>query len=347
MPLIAASSILQRSPIPLLRAADSPHPERGVAVGALVKVRHGIYASAALWRALAPWERYLARVHAVALMLPGAVFCCESAAALIGMPIFGDPFVVHILVDSSSAARVVAGVRTHRAGHDRTIIEVGGLALTSPADTAIDLARHRHPAIGRAAADAALRIDPSTTRDILVGSNEARTSSRGRNIARWCLAGSTPEAETALESVSLCVIEWLGFPPPELQVVFRSPSGKVDRGDTFWRGVGVVGEADGDMKLDGRFGDAADVLRRQRARDRRLRERPDVRAVVHWGWADATSVTPLQRILVSAGLRPVDPEHAVPLYSLRRELSSRAPHALTPGPAASPDPAREQQVDER
>ena len=255
MPLVAASTIVRPSPIPLLRWTDVPHPERGVAARVLVKVRHGVYASARLWKTLAPWDRYLARVHAVSLVLPGAVFCRESAAALLGMPIFGDPVIVHVLVESSGTARLVAGVRSHRAGHDRTILESSGLALTSPADTAIDLARHRHPAVGRSAADAALRVDPALTRDLLVAGNEARASSRGRNIARWSLTRSTSLAETALESVSLSVIEWLGFPAPELQVVFRSESGTEDRADALWRSLGVVGEADGDLKYDGRFGE--------------------------------------------------------------------------------------------
>ena len=337
MPLVAASTIVRPSPIPLMRWTDTPHPERGVAKGVLVKVRHGVYASALLWKALAPWDRYLARVHAVALVHPGAVFCCESAAALLGMPVFGDPVAVHVLVDRSGTARLDAGVRSHRAGHDRTILESSGIALTSPADTAIDLARHRHAAVGRSVADAALRIDPALNRDDLVTGNEARTSSRGRNIARWSLSRSTASAETALESVSLCVIEWLGFPEPELQIRFPSDSGTVDRADTLWSSLGIIGEADGDVKYDGRFGDAATVLRRQHLRDRRLRSHADVNVVVHWGWSDVTSVTPLQRILLSAGLRPIAPEQSLPLYSVRRELSARAPHRLL----ADPDSARE------
>ncbi|GAA5091656.1 hypothetical protein GCM10025760_19320 [Microbacterium yannicii] len=342
MPLIAVSTIVRPSPVPLIRWTDAPHPERGVAKGVLVRVRHGVYASARLWQALAPWDRYLAHVHAVALMLPDVVFCCESAAALLGMPVFGDPVVVHLLVESSGTSRLAAGVRSHRAADDRMIIEASGLALTSPADTAIDLARHRHPAIGRSTADAALRADPALTRELLVSGNETRTSSRGRNIARWSLSRGTARAETPLESVSLCVIEWLGFPEPELQVSFPSDSGEVDRGDMLWRSLGVLGEADGDLKYDGRFGDAATVLRRQHLRDRRLRSHAEVNSIVHWGWGDASSVTPLQQILLGAGMRPIAPEQSVPLHSLKRELSARAPHRQI----ARSESARVQPADE-
>ena len=61
-------------------------------------------------------------------------------------------------------------------------------------------------------------------------------------------------------------------------------------------------------------------------------------AVVHWGWGDATSVMPLQHILLGAGLRPIAPDQSAPLYSVRRELSTRAPHRLT----ASSESMREQ-----
>lgn len=330
MPLVTFARVLTPSPLALLRHVDVSHPERGVAKGELVKVRHGVYASAALWRSLAPWEKYLARVHAAALVHPDAIFCLESAAALLGMPIFGDPVDVHMLVPAKRSSRLVAGVRTHRSSEDRTIVEIAGLAMTSPEDTAVDLARLRHPAIGLAAADAALRIAPASSADALTRMSEARISSRGRDIARWPLARATAKSETTIEAVSRAVIEWLGFPAPELQVVFRS-SGKEDRADFVWTHINLGGEADGDLKYDGRYGDAREVLRRQTLRDRRLRTH--LRAVAHWGWTDATTVTPLRDILAGAGLRAIAPEQTAHLHSLRRLLAPHAPH-LTGASAA-------------
>lgn len=325
MPLLTVVHVLKPSPLTLLRHSEVPHPERRVAKGELIKIRHGVYASAALWKSLPPWEKYLARVHAAALIHPDAIFCLESAAALLGMPIFGDPVDVHILVPTGRASRLVAGVRTHRSSEDRSIIEIGGLAMTGPDDTAVDLARLRHQAIGLAGADAALRLEPESTADRLLGISEARVSSRGRALARWSLSRATAESETAIEAVSRAVIEWLGFPAPELQVVFRS-SGKEDRTDFVWRHAGLAGEADGDIKYDGRYGDPREVLRRQTLRDRRLRTH--LRAVTHWGWTDATTVTPLRDILTGSGLRAFAPEQTAQLHSLRRLLAPHAPHLI-------------------
>lgn len=56
-----------------------------------VRVRAGVYARRFEWERLAPWERYLARVHAYALVAPEAIFAYESAAALRGLPLFGEP----------------------------------------------------------------------------------------------------------------------------------------------------------------------------------------------------------------------------------------------------------------
>ncbi|MFT4220826.1 MAG: hypothetical protein QM611_09945 [Microbacterium sp.] len=337
---LAHDVVLRRCPLPLLRHHDLPHPERGLAHGSLVRVRHGVYASTRMWDDLAPWDRYLCRVHAVALHHPDAVFCLESAAVLSGLPIFGDPVTVHVLVPRSGASRHVAGVRTHRSAADRTIVEADGLLLTSPLDTAVDTARHRHNAIGLAVADAALRVNSALRPDVLVAANEARSSSRGRDIARWPLSHSTPLAETALESISRAVTGWLGFPPPELQVAFRAESGEEDRVDLLWRNpgsplrqTGIAGEADGQLKYDGRFGDPSSILRKQSRRDIRLREH--VRSVTHWGWWEATRFRPLRAILVGAGLPVVAAENTPQLFSLKRALSAHVP------PPPPPPPPRE------
>lgn len=328
MPLVSSPLALAPCPVPLMRTGDVIHPDRAIARGELVRVRPGVYAPAALWIGLPPWDRYLARVHAVLTVAPDVVLSHESAVAALGGPVFGDPEIVHVLADARGASRLVGGVRTHTSADDRAILDVGGVALTSPADAAVDLARTRHPAVGLAVADAAIRRDHSITPESLAAINEGRASSRGRNIARWPLNRADGSAETSLESVSRAVIAWLGFPPARLQVTFTSASGEHDRCDFFWDDFSVAGEADGDLKYDGRFGDPRIVLRNQSRRDTRLREH--ARTVSHWGWTDATTVTPLRGILRGAGLRPTTLENSAALFSLRRSLASRPPHATAP-----------------
>lgn len=202
------------SPLALLRTAEVPYPARSIARGDVVRVRHGVYAQAAEWAALTPWDRYLARVHAVAMLWPDVVFSHESAAALARMPIFRDPVIVHVIADPSSSSRVLGGIRLHTTQEAREVFEASGLLLTPPGDTAVTLARARHNGIGLAMTDAALRIDPRLSPARLNADNARRSSSRGRRVARWVLDRTTPAAETPLESLSRAVIEWLGFPAP-------------------------------------------------------------------------------------------------------------------------------------
>jgi hypothetical protein len=329
MPQPSSATTIQPSPVPLLRADEVPHPERAVARRELVKVRRGVYAPAEAWLALAPWARYLAQVHAVLLRDPTLVPSHESAVALWDGPVFGDPGVVHVLAPGNGASRLVSGIRTHTTTDERALVAAGGIALTAPDEAAVDIARARHPAIGLAVADAMLRLDGTSSREHLQLLNATRATKRGRDIARWALDRTTGVAETAFESVSRAVIEWLGFPSPELQRTFVASSGEADRSDFVWEPESLAGEADGDLKFDGRFGEATALLRQQRARDARLRQH--VRAVVHWGWQDATTYTPLATLLHGAGVRRVAPENTAALTSMRQALASRAPHPTAAG----------------
>lgn len=306
---------LLTSPIPLILARDAPHTTRAVRAGELVPVLRGVYAPAADWTRLAPWERHLARVHALVLLRPDDPACLESAAALHGLPIFGDPGTVHVIASADATSRLIGGVQTHTTRDAREIGTVGGALLTGLVDTVIDIARVRHPAIALATADAALRRDPSLTVEALVAANESRSSTRGRRHARWALHRASALPESPLESIDRAVIEWLGFPEPELQVHIGD-----DRVDKWWADRAVAGESDGDLKYDGRFGDPLTALRERHRRDARL-FRHGARAVPHWGWSEALAADPLDSLLRSAGLRPIRPREHAPLFALQRTLA--------------------------
>lgn len=313
------------SPLALLRRSDAPHSDRAVRSGELTAVMRGIYAPSSLWRALAPWERYLARVHAAALRYPGVVFCGESAAALSALPIFLEPREVHIVAPPRVAtSRTITGIRIHTAERMPEWNEVGGFALTTGAETAVDIARSRHNAIGLAVASAAMRADARVTRDVLAALNEKRTTQRGRRHARWVIDRATAVPESSLENVSLAVIEWLGFPAPELQQWVLGPDGADDdRLDFWWPTWSVGGEADGDIKYSGNLGDARGALRERSARDARLLDR-GIRATAHWAWRDAALSKQLKAKLVATGLPLVDIENTLQLRSLPQALGIRA-----------------------
>ncbi|MEU1970138.1 hypothetical protein ABZ477_00600 [Microbacterium sp. NPDC019599] len=272
------------------------------------------------WSALRPWERYLAKVHATALRYPEARFVLESAAALRGLPVIGEPADVHVVDEPLATSRAVSGVRVHTAQALPDIREVGGLLVAAPEEIAVDMARLRHHAIGLAVAGMVMRqhpeIDPAALREL----NRIRRSSRGRRHARWVIERATGEAESTLELVSLAAIEWLGFPEPELQKWILGPdAGRDDRLDFWWEATRTGGEADGDSKYDGQ--DAAAMLRTRRDRDARLLDR-GVSATAHWGWTDVSRVTPLRAALLAAGLKPERPEDTAELRSLTRVLRS-------------------------
>lgn len=314
-PLTVAS---RPSPVPLLRSSEVGHPEHQIACGSLVRVRRGILAPAELWSALTPWQRYTARVHAVVMVRPEVILCLESAAAIFGLPLFGEPADVHVLDTPDATARLHGGIRLHTTRGDRLVERVGGVRVTSAADTAVDLSRARHGALALAVADAALRADPSLTVEALVAANESRISSRGRRVARWVLHRASPLAETPLESVSRAAIEWLGFAEPELQKTFWT-DGVTDRTDMWWRGARIVGEADGDVKYDGSLQPSASAIRKEKERDRRLRRHAS--GVAHWGWSDVAKVRPLADALRSAGLRPANAESSRELHALTELLT--------------------------
>jgi hypothetical protein len=274
---------------------------------------------------------------------PDAVFSHESAAVLQGLPVFADPQTVHVLAGPQGTSRLIGGVRVHTGGEARELRLLGALLVTSPVETAIDVSRSRHEVVGLSVADAVLRADPAQTVESLVARNESRPSSRGRRHARWALHRADAASETVLESVSRATIEWLGYPEPFLQQRFLSP-GAEDRCDFWWPGARLVGEADGDLKYDGRFGDATALLRDRRVRDARLRTQ--VRWVAHWAWSDVVDYAALDRILSATGLLRTFPQDTARLTGMGHALSGRpspgtAPTRLAPRPPARLHPRAE------
>ena len=304
-------------PIPLLRARTVSRPGILVTRGELVVVKYGVYAPATLWRDLAPWDRYLARVHAAALTMPGLVFSHESAAVLLGLPIFGEPSDVHVLRDPTATSGSWSGLRTHTAAVPRETVIRGGLQLTSLAETTVDVARSRHRAIGLAVVDAALRSDSALRVEQLVAMNEARASSRGRRHARWSLHRGNPAAARALESISRAVVEFLGFAEPELQVPFDL-DGRRYFVDCFWPDAQIVGEADGREKYGGAYGEPGRAVYDEKQREDSIRR--VVKGFARWGWADVRDPTRLRRILVAAGLRPESVGDPEPLATITAAL---------------------------
>ncbi|WP_460785657.1 hypothetical protein [Microbacterium tumbae] len=289
------------------------HTERGWRAGRLRRLFRGVYVQTDLWDAAPPWERQLVRVHAALANNPQRVACNESAATLLGVLIAYPSRPVHVLHDGSSS-REYGGIRTHVSIDAREIIEVDGIRLTAPAATAVDIARSRPPAESLAYADALMRLFPTLSADALTAFNESLVSGRGRRQARWALSRATGEPESVLESASVALIEWLGYPPPLLQYEFRF-EGQRDRGDFYWPESNILGEADGDQKYNGSFGAPASAILAEKHRENRLRRH--LSGLARWGWTEANAIDPLDTALQNAGLRRVRPRDSLKLATFR------------------------------
>lgn len=126
-----------------------------------------------------------------------------------------------------------------------------------------------------------------------------------RRARRWqqLHAFADPRAESVGESVSRVLIAELGFAPPELQIEFRLPDGRLARADFYWPEAGLVGEFDGEVKYsraqDLTGLDPADAVIAEKRREDGLRALGH--GVARWGWAELREPRALRSILHQAG----------------------------------------------
>jgi len=293
MPLIAAGTA-RLSPVEFILAADAPLTHVRVRDGKVhIRVRAGVYAEREVWDRLKPWDRYLARVHAFALVHPGAIFSHESAAVLLGMPIFGEPLDIHVYDPGRKRSRRFGDVCVHTSRDAREIEVRGALRTTTAVQTAVDLMRVLPPAFALAVGCAAISPAQGGAASIddlrAVALGEANARGRAQLTELWSLLD--PRIESPGEAVSLAVMRWVGFADPELQVVVAS-EGYRDRVDFGWRRVMALGESDGYEKYRGET--AEEAVKRiidEKRREERLRR--SCRAFDRWDMAAALGVTVL------------------------------------------------------
>jgi hypothetical protein len=281
--------------------------------GELVSVRPGVYAPADWWAGLAPHERYRERVRAAMTVFPGAVLFRESAAALHGLPLFGEAPRVHLFDAGARATTTFGDVVVHASVKARQVVLLDGALATGLLETVVDTARALAPAYALALVDAALR------RGVALGDLRAcaaaDSNSRGRKKLAWVFEFADARAESVGESVSRAVIDWLGFPAPELQHEFFG-EGEVDRTDFWWPAYRVIGESDGYGKYGARSApDAVRTIIAEKMREDRLRRQS--RGFARWDWADAHRTVPVRSKLLATGLPLIAPPNNAMLATLR------------------------------
>ncbi|MCU1481964.1 MAG: hypothetical protein JWQ19_2750 [Subtercola sp.] len=278
--------------------------------GQRVRLRRGVYVGAEQWHAASAAARYRLRVEAAAsTRRRPPVLGYWSAAAVWGYPRVGPwPDEVHVVVPRGTGAHSRSGIRFHREQlNDDEVTEVGGLTVTSPARTLVDLARTASFRDAVVAIDSALDVrrnaaSGQVSKEQVMSAIFAQ--SRGAARATRAVQFANGRAVNPGESLSRILVLESGFPSPELQTEHANPDGGKYFTDFEWPRHRIVGEFDGrgkylkDEFLQGRA--PGDVVYAEKRREDHLRAEGNT--VVRWGWHELHHPGLLVALLGSAGL---------------------------------------------
>jgi hypothetical protein len=194
------------------------------------------------------------RIDAVLLGAPAdAVVSHGSAAAVWGLevPLVPDDTIVHLTVPPGSRVRS----RADRLIHVSTVPvpetrRRGGLTVTSPSRTWIDLAAVVPPGALLAVTDQMLRRGfPRDELPAVVARSRRR---RGIIAARQVIGCANPLAGSPMESVLRWLLHEAGVPAPVLQHVVHDEGAFIGQVDLAWPDRRVIVEFDGEVHRDRR-----------------------------------------------------------------------------------------------
>lgn len=302
--------LIRRRELELMGTPDSSI-RRSLRAGSLVRVTAGAYADAHSWAELDELHRHRMRVLATAERLTTTpVFSHFAAAALWGIRLLGDwPTLVDVTLERASGGRSGGALRRHCTGLDGVeVTTLNGVSVTTPAQTAVDLARILPFADAVVVMDGALRRRfrdrPLATEASIAHALAEAEGKRGFRRAVAAADFATPLSDSVEESHSRVWIHRLGFPGPRLQKSFRLSDGRIAEVDFFWEEFQHVGECDGRSKysdprlLKGRA--PHDVLRAEKDRENEIRRQ--VRMFSRWEPAELYPPRRLYDRLVRDGL---------------------------------------------
>jgi hypothetical protein len=168
--------------------------------------------------------------------------CLGTAAAAWGFDTEGDVD-LHVLNPSGHQLRDSDGLRVHRRD-GAPLVELDGRLTTSPAWTAVEVARSLRKPRALATLDAALRTGWCTTRELRTAAMQ-QAGRRGIVAVRELIPLARPEAESPMESEARLVMIDGGMTPTELQYEIIDRSGRTWRLDFAWPEHKVAVEYDG------------------------------------------------------------------------------------------------------
>ncbi len=249
----------------------------------IVRVRHGVYASAAFWRTLKPWDRDVWAVRAHHLSARSdLIYTHVSAARLWGMDVWNATNEIHVTQGTRHGDNSAGVVRHKLIVPDEQVMTLDGLRLTSKERTVVDCAKLLPHELATVIADSALHRGAS--RQGVSAILEEQTGYAHISKARRVLAAANPLSESAGETrLRLKVMQW-GFPPPVLQYEIDTTEGRY-RADLAWPELMLILEFDGDTKYNGKA-PTDFVLLEERKRETALMESGWCLVRVRWPQLD-------------------------------------------------------------
>ncbi|GAA5211436.1 hypothetical protein [Microbacterium kyungheense] len=249
-----------------LDVVDDRRLRRNLASGSWTRITAGSYVVTAEWRRLRPIQRHRVLVDEVARRLePGAVISHFAAAAQHDIDILGAwPRRVDVRIERATGGRSGGAVKRRAIGLEGVEREPFGMhELTTPAQTALDIARSAPFLVAASAVDQAIWRDrdggPLTTVEELTSLLDAVPRQRGDVRARRVLDVADPGAANPRETKAAHVLRSLGFPRSRSQERRILRSGRLVFGDRYFP------EHDHWLEVDGRgkylspdFGDDRD-----------------------------------------------------------------------------------------
>lgn len=302
--------LLRRRELVALGTPDSDI-RRALRAGTIVRLTSGAYADVMAWGVLEPIEQHGLRVVATAERLrTSPVFSHFAAAALWGIRILGTwPTLVDVTLERASGGRSDGALRRHCTGlRNVEVTELDGFAVTTPAQTVVDLARVLPFADAVVAMDSALhhrrKPHPLATPDEIA---RAVSASLGRHRYQRAVAAAgfaTSLSDSVEESHSRVWLHMLGFPKPELQREFTLSNGRRAFADFYWPEFDHIGECDGQSKyFDPKYTDGLtpkQVFLKEKDRENELRRQ--VRMLSRWEPQELRPARRLYDRLVRDGL---------------------------------------------
>ncbi|NNH72656.1 hypothetical protein HLB23_22805 [Nocardia uniformis] len=274
---------------------------RRCAGGAWRRVRRGLYADQAVYADLGAAQRHRLLVEAV---VPGlsveAIVSHQSAAVLYGAPLWVSELErVCVTRNRRGGGRIRTDVKVHCAPVD-AVVELDGLAVTTPARTIVDLARTLPFEAAVVAGDAMAHQFGVTAIDLEAELGTAKRR-HGCTMAHRVAEFLDPHSASVGESRSRVMFRRLGLPVPLARGEVYAPDGRlVDTVDCYFGDTGVVGIYDTRLPHRRHLPSghtACDVSRTEQRREEALRALGF--QVVRWTRAELTSLEVGARVRVA------------------------------------------------